>query len=126
VSDQYVPYVRPQEHGSHADTRWFALSDPERGLGMLFAGLRLLSFSASRFAPEDLDRAAHTCDLEPREEVIVHLDAAVRGLGTASCGPDTLPRYRVRAGRHAFGWWLRPFDPRREQPGDLARLGSKG
>ena len=41
--------------------------------------------------------------------------------GTGSCGPDTLPRYRIGAGRHRFAWRLRPYDPRREDPGALAR-----
>ncbi|MFE2035132.1 hypothetical protein ACFXBB_18155 [Streptomyces scopuliridis] len=36
------------------------------------------------------------------------LDAAHRGLGTASCGPDTLPRYRLGAGAHRWSWTLRP------------------
>jgi len=36
VTDQYVPYVLPQEHGGHADTRWVALGrgkvgDPDAG-----------------------------------------------------------------------------------------------
>ena len=31
-------------------------------------------------------------------ETVVHLDAAHRGLGTASCGPDTLPEYLVGPG----------------------------
>jgi beta-galactosidase len=121
VRDTYVPYVRPQEHGSHQDTRWFALADPDRSAAVLFVAGRPLAYTASHFAPEDLDAAAHTCDLVPRSEVIVHLDAAVRGLGTASCGPDTLPRYRVRAGLHRFGWSLRPFDPRRDRAAPLAR-----
>jgi hypothetical protein len=32
--------------------------------------------------------------------VLVNLDVAQRGLGTASCGPDTLERYRIPAGEH--------------------------
>jgi beta-galactosidase len=32
--------------------------------------------------------------------VRVNLDVAQRGLGTASCGPDTLERYRIGAGDH--------------------------
>jgi hypothetical protein len=36
VTDQYVPYVLPQEHGGHADTRWVVLGrgevrDPDSG-----------------------------------------------------------------------------------------------
>jgi beta-galactosidase len=38
----------------------------------------------------------------------VHLDVAHRGLGTASCGPDTLPRYRVGPGRYRWEWTITP------------------
>ena len=34
----------------------------------------------------------------------VCLDVAHRGLGTASCGPDVLPQYRIAAGRHEFAY----------------------
>jgi beta-galactosidase len=40
----------------------------------------------------------------------VHLDVAHRGLGTASCGPDTLAQYRIAPGRYEFGYtvgWIR-------------------
>jgi len=51
----------------------------------------------------------------------VHVDAAVRGLGTLSCGPDTAPRFVVGAGVHTWSWRLRLYDPRRDDPGVLAR-----
>jgi len=35
---------------------------------------------------------------------MVNLDVAQRGLGTASCGPDTLERYRIGAGAHALNF----------------------
>jgi beta-galactosidase len=31
---------------------------------------------------------------------------AHRGLGTASCGPDVLPQYRLSAGRYRFAYRL--------------------
>ena len=43
----------------------------------------------------------------PVAETVIHLDAAHRGLGTASCGPDTLPEYRLATGRHRWAWTLR-------------------
>ena len=58
--------------------------------------------SATRFTPHDLFAAKHTTDLTPRREVIVNLDVGQRGLGTASCGPDTLARYRLATGDHAL------------------------
>ena len=44
----------------------------------------------------DLDAATHDVELRPRAETIVHIDAAHRGVGTASCGPDTLAPYVMR------------------------------
>ncbi len=43
----------------------------------------------------------------PRPETILSLDVAQRGLGTASCGPDTGVQYRLLEGRYAFAFELR-------------------
>ena len=47
--------------------------------------------------------------------------ARKRGLGTASCGPDTLPQYRIPAGTHRFAYRLRPYRIGDEDPAILAR-----
>ncbi len=120
VDEQYVPYIVPQENGNKSDTRWFALERSQHA-GLLFAALQPIEFSVSHFSSQDLYRARHTNELERLDETIVNLDLHQRGLGSASCGPDALPRYRIRPGRHRFGLKLRPFDPRREDPGRLAR-----
>ena len=51
----------------------------------------------------DLAAATHDIDVVPVAETVIHLDAAHRGLGTASCGPDTLPEYRLDAGTLPLG-----------------------
>jgi beta-galactosidase len=112
VAEELAPYVVPQEHGHHAETRWLALSTGG-GLGVRIAGARRFGFSASRFRAEDLFAARHATELVPRDETVLHLDAAHRGLGTASCGPDVLPRWRIRPGRHRLAWTLTPL---RERP----------
>jgi beta-galactosidase len=38
--------------------------------------------------------------------VHLSLDHAQRGLGTASCGPDTHPRYRLSAPAYRFSYAL--------------------
>lgn len=104
VADQYVPYIVPQEHGNKTDVRWLSLADAN-GTAIRFAATdRLLEASASHYTAADLYAAKHTIDLTPREEVIVNLDYAQRGLGTASCGPDTLPQYLIPAGEYRFGY----------------------
>ena len=42
--------------------------------------------------------------------MILSLDHAQRGLGTASCGPDTSSRYRLSGGTHRFSYVIRPLD----------------
>ncbi len=107
VADQYVPYIVPQEHGNKTDVRWLSLADA-KGTAIRFAATdRLLEASASHFTAADLHAATHTIDLTPREEVIVSLDYAQRGLGTASCGPDTLAQYLIPAGEYQFGYQIR-------------------
>lgn len=108
VSDQYVPYVVPQEHGHHVDTRWVVLRSVD-GPGLRVSSLGApFGFSASHFSASDLFAARHTNEIIPRPEVFLHLDAAHRGLGTGSCGPDVLPRYRIRPGRHRLALRLGP------------------
>jgi beta-galactosidase len=102
VSDQYVPYAVPQEHGNKTDLRWIEAASPHAAVR--FTASAPCEGSLSRFAPEDLFAAAHTTDLSPRAEVRVNLDVAQRGLGAASCGPDTLERYRIAAGEHRLGF----------------------
>ncbi len=43
--------------------------------------------------------------------MLVNLDVAQRGLGTASCGPDTLERYRIGPGDYALDFDIVGFEP---------------
>jgi beta-galactosidase len=108
VTDQYVPYVRPQESGGHADVRWIELGDPAdatRTVRISFVAPVQASVLHVRAA--DLAAATHAEEVLQRPETIVTFDAAHRGLGTASCGPDTLPAYLVGPGTYRWGWTIR-------------------
>ena len=105
VTAQYVPYILPQEHGNHTGVRWLGLSDG-RGAAVRFTAAKPMEASASHFTAADLFAAKHTIDLTPRPEVHVNLDYGQRGLGTASCGPDTLPQYRIAAGNYTLDFML--------------------
>ncbi len=100
VSGQYVPYVLPQEHGNKTALRWIELTGD--AAAVRFTPSAPCEGSATRFTPHDLFAARHTTDLTPRAEVIVNLDVGQRGLGTGSCGPDTLARYLIGPGDHAL------------------------
>ncbi len=105
VDDLYVPYIRPQSNGHRGGTLWLALRN-DAGAGVLFGAEMPFGFTASHFGDETLERARHTVDLERSDEVELVLDARHRGVGTASCGPDTLARYRVGPGTYQLRYTM--------------------
>ena len=105
VADAHVPYVRPQENGGRADVRWLELRRPS-GEGVRVELDRPRQVSATRFRAADLAAATHREELVARPETVLHLDAAHRGIGTASCGPDTLAEYLVPTGTHEWTWTI--------------------
>jgi beta-galactosidase len=108
VTELYVPYVRPQENGGRADVRWLRLHDATGSTGMLITLDRPRQVSVTHVRAADLAASTHDVDVIQRPETIVHIDAAHRGLGTASCGPDTLPGYLLGAGTYRWSWSLHP------------------
>jgi beta-galactosidase len=101
------PYLVPQEFGLRSECRWFEFIDTASGQVVRLETLGdPLHVSATYHTAADLFAAATVSELHGRNELIVCVDAAHRGVGTASCGPDTLPQYLVPAGRCTFGYRL--------------------
>ena len=105
VADQYHPYVRPQEYGAHEQCRWFQLTNTT-GNGVKISLPEPLSFTTRPHHDADLNEAETLAELRPAATTEVHIDIAMRGLGTGACGPDALPQYRVGPGTYSFRWML--------------------
>ncbi len=112
IPDPFL-YVVPQEFGVRTDTRWLELIDGRRGevlrVDVLQPSARhvaTMHWSATHFTAEDMWPAFHIADVTPRKELVVHLDVAHRGLGSNSCGPDTLRQYQVRPGTYRFSYLI--------------------
>jgi beta-galactosidase len=126
VSEQFHPYVRPQENGNKTDVRWMALTDAD-GAGLLVIGEPLVSASALHFSMEDLDGGAsrgqaHSGELRERDLVTLQVDLRQMGVGGInSWGPTALPEYSVEYLEHRHEFRLRPFAPSDGGPETLAR-----
>ena len=100
-----LPYLVPQEFGARTDCRWFEVFDPVTGDAVRVTSTGApLTCSALWHTDADLFAAADRTELVRRKFLTVHVDAAQRGLGTASCGPDTLPQYRISGGTHRWSY----------------------
>jgi beta-galactosidase len=111
VSDQYVPYVRPQETGNKEDVRWLSLTD-DRGRGLLVKDEGTpMAASAVHFTVADLTAVRHSYELKLRPEIILSLDARQCGLGNSSCGPGVLEQYAVPPKDYSLKLQFSPIYP---------------
>lgn len=110
VDARYVPYIAPQENGNLSDVRWLALRR-EDGTGLLISADHPIEAKATHYGDTTLFTARHTVDLVRDDVVHVSIDVRQRGLGGASCGPDTLAAYRVPTGVRRLSYRLLPLAP---------------
>jgi beta-galactosidase len=100
-----LPYLVPQEFGLRTECRWLECRDDNTGeVIRIEADGCLLHMSAVRYTPEALFDARDRTELRQHNKLVIHVDIAHRGLGTASCGPDTRSDYIIGAGTYRFAY----------------------
>ncbi len=113
VSDEYYPYIRPQETGNHTDLRYMTLHD-EVGQGITIVGEQPFSGSALHYTTADLDDGAvktaqqsHGNLLTPREGVYLHIDRVQQGLGCIDSWQSTpRPEYMLTDNTYEWAFYL--------------------
>lgn len=98
---EYWPYIMPQEHGNHTGCKWLELEGGPR-----FEADTVFEANVSRFSSQALTRARHTDELEPDGQIHVRIDYKDSGLGSNSCGPDLLEKYRLSEKEIDFGFTI--------------------
>ena len=97
VSNMHEPYIKPQDNGNHTEVRWLKITDGD-GAGIMFCcSINKFSFSVHNYSQKMLQDAKHQEDLADQNTTVLSIDGFMRGAGTASCGPDTLPKYTFDA-----------------------------
>ena len=94
VADWYENFTRPQDMGNREEVRWLTLCD-KLGCGVMFASLdRNLPMSVLPYSQAQLDSVMHKYELPESQANYFRIAWKVRGLGNASCGPDTREQFR--------------------------------
>lgn len=93
AAEMDVDYVRPQESGARSGVRWAAF---EMGGTTLEVSGEPFALTVRPYSQEVLDRASHQPDLKADGRTYIYLDHALRGVGTAACGPGVLEQYRLK------------------------------
>ncbi|MBQ3177327.1 MAG: DUF4981 domain-containing protein [Clostridia bacterium] len=107
VTDNYEPYVFPQENSSHADCGWARVTTVA-GHGFLFTAETSFSFNASHYTPEQLTKTCHHYELVPNKETTVIIDYKQSGIGSNSCGPALLKKFHFNEKDFTFTMHVKP------------------
>lgn len=94
VDDLGWQYVKPQSMGNREGLRELVMTD-DSGRGVRIQADGTVAFSALWYTDEDLMNSNHFWEMEKRPYIVLHLDGMMRGLGNASCGPDTIQKYWI-------------------------------
>jgi beta-galactosidase len=118
VSDQYHPYLRPQESGNKTDVRWWKVSN-NGGSGVRISSKTPFEACALPFLTQDLDDLGdkldsrtlpHSGELVPRNLTNIHIDALQSGVGGEnSWGTYPLDQFRLPYKDYKFEFVIRPL-----------------
>jgi len=87
---EYVNYPMPQEHGNHTRVRSLAIVN-----GLTFETDGEMECSVSHYTAQSLMNAMHPHELTEEKDTVIRIDYKNSGIGSASCGPEILEKYRL-------------------------------
>lgn len=106
VSEQYYPYIRPQETGNKTDIRWYSLSNNNVKISIISDVL--FGATALHYLQSDLDDGIqkdqrNAADIKERDLTQLQLDFKQMGLGSInSWGALPLEEYRLLEKNYSF------------------------
>jgi beta-galactosidase len=95
---EYVPYIMPQEHGNHYATKYLEMGD------VYFISAQGFECCVSEYSTQELESKNHSFELEKDGLTHVRLDYKVSGIGSNSCGPQLLEKYRLQDEKVKFAF----------------------
>ena len=93
VSELHEDYLKPQENGSHYGCEELTIENGSGAKLHVFGGN--FSFNASHYTEEELTEKKHSFELEESGFTVLCIDGEMAGIGTNSCGPALLEKYRT-------------------------------
>ena len=117
VTEQFYPYIRPQENGNKTDIRWWEIFAAD-GAGLRIEAGEPFSGSALHYSVESLDEGLekhqmHSHEIEPQDVTNLLIDKVQMGLGCVhSWGAWPRPEYQVPYGDYEFRYVMTPLNGR--------------
>lgn len=103
---EYVPYVMPQEHGNHMGVKYLKVYK-EKGAILELYSEQGFECNVSQYDSEQLTNATHSHELVPKGQTVVRVDYKVSGIGSHSCGPELMEKYRLNEKSFSYSFGIR-------------------
>lgn len=100
VDSLHEDYIRPQENGSRHDCDYVRLFGENREWTVF--GETPFDFNVSPYTQEELTVKKHNFELEESPYTVLCIDYQQNGIGSASCGPELIEKYRFEPEEFTF------------------------
>ena len=101
VKEQFVPYLRPQEHGNHIGTKWLEVTNEENN-GLRVQGHSVFEFNASEYTFKELEEVDYAYKLADSNKTTLRINLVQMGVGgDDSWGQEIHPEFRL-PGTHPY------------------------
>ena len=90
ADSEYVNYIMPQEHGNHTMIRYLKVKNR-----LMFEAAETMDINVSHYTAKMLMDATHQNELVKDDSTNIRIDYKNSGVGSNSCGPKLLEKYRL-------------------------------
>lgn len=106
VKAMHEDYIMPQENGSHHDCDYVTVSSENQKAVLTVAGTERFAFNASVYTQEELTEKTHNYQLKESPYTVLCVDYRQSGIGSNSCGPELIEKYRLNEEEFDFNFSL--------------------
>lgn len=92
VDGMFTPYIKPQENGNRYNCTMAKVEGTDEEITVIGNGF---DFSAIPYTAEVMSNTAHNHGLPESDLTVLSIDYRQNGIGSHSCGPQLLEKYRL-------------------------------
>jgi len=99
VDGMFTPYIKPQENGNRYNCTMAKVEGTDEEITVIGNGF---DFSAIPYTAEVMSNTAHNHELPESDLTVLSIDYRQNGIGSHSCGPQLLEKYRLNEKEFTF------------------------
>ena len=114
VTEQYVPYIVPQENGNKTGVRWVTFRE-DSGNGLMIQGDIPLNIAAYPYEQNKINGLKNAIEVSFQDVIEVHIDYQQMGIGgDNSWGDHTMDKYKLLDKKYSYSFWIKPIEAKND------------